>query len=220
METFINNVFMDSILNADEQTIIKNTMYQSFYRNKNIDTDTDKNIEKLEFISIKDQTGIFKYKNKFLYYNIEDDTEEWYTMYYEVLNNDNKYTSNLVKIINNSDKNIEYVLYPFFTEEESNEFVLNPECIVDITNSKQIICEHCIDDCIVIDWKDDIQLFINISDNTYIVKKDGNFMSGFNDTPGNFQLGDYGTIAYILNNGDIMIYNYGDVTSAVIIRVL
>ena len=139
-------------------------------------------------------------------------------MYDEVVNYNNKYKSELIKVMKHSSKNIEFVLYPFFSEDD-DVFNLKPEYIVDMTNSTEIVLKNNLDNCIV-DWKDGIQLYINNNNNTYIIKKDGNFISGFSDKDTHFQLGDCCTAAYKLNNGELMIYNYGDVSSAVIIRFL
>lgn len=205
------------IFNEEDKETIKNNFINSFF--------TDKNIKNLVFLHIEDgfnSCGIFRYNDEILYYDI--DCEMWYSIYYEILNYNNKDTCELVKLMKKSSKNIEYILHPFFTKNNFNPFNLNPEYIVDISNSKELVCKETIDDCgyskIVIDWKDGLQIHIDSSNNTYIVKKDGKFISGFVDDSTHFQLGDSYTTATLLNNSDIIIYNYGDVSSAVIIKIV
>lgn len=216
MDEFINNAIVNNDYIFDEadkdgQTL-KNTMSNSFHQ--------DKNTEELIFLYIEEWDAFFKYNNKFLYYDIG--LNKWHNVCYEVLNNDNKDNCKLVKLIKNSSTNIEFILHPFFTEEEKREINLNPEYLADMSNAK-IIFECVYDDCINVEWKDGFRLCINTNingSNTYMIKKDKHFVSGFIDKQFNFQLGDCETIVYMLNNGEIMVHNCGDVNSIVIIRFI
>jgi len=159
--------------------------------------------------------GVFKCNDDFLCYNIDD--EKWFSIYYEKLNRNNK-TSKLVKLIENSSENIEFILHPFFTNEDHDIFNLLPEYIVDIKHSEDLYIQNKPNKMIV-HWKDGLKLHINRNENTYIIKKDDNFVSGFVDNETHFQIGDCCTRAELLNNGDLMIYNSGDVCSLVIVKL-
>lgn len=209
MDEFINyalnnNIFHD-IFDEDQLKTNINNMYNYFYMNKNI--------KDLVFVYIEDECIIFKYKDNILYYNLFD--EKWNTMYYEIVNYNNKNKSELVELMINSSPNIVFTLHPFFTEKDKEVYFLNIDYIVDMTNSK-IVFQDKVNN-VVIDWIDGIKLYIN--NNTYILKKYDNFIAGFTDKETHFQLGDCCTIVYILNNGSLMIYNCGDVTSVVIINI-
>lgn len=217
MDQFLSAATDSNVFGDEEKENIKNTFLAEFYKNKNM--------EDLVFLGTTGEfnsIGVFKYADEFLCYDIEQ--EKWYSLYYETLNYNNKNDCNLVKLIKKSSKNIEFILHPFLDKDESDNLILEPNHIVDMNGSSELIVEKTIDDCCnsnaVIGWKDGLAIHINSGDNTYIVKKDNKFVAGFIDEEANFQLGDNYTNAYMLNNGDIMIYNYGDVCSAVIIKVV
>lgn len=173
------------------------------------------NINDLKLITLDDVTALFTYNNHFIFYNIESDI--WGTILHEVLNTNTN--SQYAKLIDNSDANVEYILYPF---ENDTDLIVSvcPEYLTDMSGSIELECTEmslCENMYIL---ENGYKLYISNTDDgwTYIIKKEDTFVSGFIDYECNFQLGDCITQTYMLKNGNIIVYNYGDVPSAVIIR--
>jgi hypothetical protein len=168
------------------------------------------NINDLIFIILDDVKAIFRYNNHFMFYDIEDDI--WGTILHEVLNTTTN--SKYAELIENSSTIIEYILYPF---ESDNDLIITicAENLTDMDGAILIQPAEFETYGYVYDLQNGYKLYINGS---YIIKKDDQFVSGFIDEKCNFQLGDCRTQTYILNNGNILVYNHGDVKSAIIIR--
>ncbi len=129
-----------------------------------------------------------------------------------------------VELLPNSSSKIEYVLYPYkqgcvlpdkyliptigtFLDESSLKKVY--ESSDDINDN---FGEHH-----VIKWTDELTLILDF-DKPYKVLLNGEFLSGFVDEPTHFQLGDGSTDVYIDNLENLIVFQYGDVTSVVIIK--
>lgn len=174
--------------------------------NKNI------NIDDLIFITLGYGKAIFTYNNNFMFYDVEESI--WGTILHEVLNTTTN--SNYAKMMENSSTNIEYILYPF--ENDTDLIIaIRAENLTDMAGAIEIQHDE-IDETRVYVLENGYKLYID--EGSYIIKKDDHFVSGFIDDNCNFQLGDCMTQAYILNNGNIIVYNCGDVPSAVIIRFI
>jgi hypothetical protein len=208
MDEFIDKAILFEFVSLNEKETLEHNFINTFYQNKDIKC--------LQFINIDDGptgTGIFKYKNDILCYDI--DYNIWSTMYYEILNTNTKDKCKLVKLLPHSIDNIEYTLHPFQTTDDEI-YNLNTEYLI---NSEEIIIKEFYREEFVVDWKDGYKLYVNM-DNTYIIKKDDMFISGFKDKDCHFQIGDSSTTVSVLKNGDLIIYNNGDVCSCVIIRTI
>ena len=119
-----------------------------------------------------------------------------------------------IKLLPNSSPNIEYELYPLADGQHISLNDLFPgdkfeEIKFDSSNSE-----------LPIPWTNELTLVINNPNNNehYTILSNGNFLSGFIDICSRFQLGDYLTIVYTNKNKDLIICNYGDVASIVVVK--
>lgn len=201
MNDFIEKVSDDEYFKEMGLSNIRDSSVKSFINyNKNI------NIDNLIFIELDDVIAIFTYNDYFMFYDVDDDT--WGTILHEVLNTTTK--SNYAILMENSSTNIEYILYPFENVSICDENLTDMAGAIEIHNFEPLGYLYS-----VYSLHNGYTLYI---DGSYIIKKDDQFVSGFIDERCNFQLGDCMTQVYILNNGNILVYNYGDVPNAVIIR--
>lgn len=121
----------------------------------------------------------------------------------------------LIEILRGSKDNIKYELYPF---EQGSEFSIasigfeltqeNSEEFKATTGGDNRTVFELGDICIKIGCDDGIR---------YTLIKDGEVISGFIDPSYSFQEGDTGSHCY-LHDGKIILENYGDVSSVVIIH--
>jgi hypothetical protein len=149
-----------------------------------------------------------------MFYDVEESI--WGTNLHEVLNTTTNSNSIYAKLMENSSTNIEYILYPF--ENDTDLIIaIRAENLTDMAGAIEIQDDE-IDETRVYVLENGYKLYID--EGSYIIKKDDHFVSGFIDDNCNFQLGDCMTQAYILNTGNIIVYNCGDVPSAVIIRFI
>lgn len=195
--------------NSGLQNIRDSSIFKSLINyNKNI------NIDDLIFITLDYGKAIFTYNNNFMFYDVEESI--WGTNLHEVLNTTTNSNSIYAKLMENSSTNIEYILYPF--ENDTDLIIaIRAENLTDMAGAIEIQDDE-IDETRVYVLENGYKLYID--EGSYIIKKDDHFVSGFIDDNCNFQLGDCMTQAYILNNGNIIVYNCGDVPSAVIIRFI
>ena len=124
-----------------------------------------------------------------------------------------------IKLIDDCDNTISYELYPF---EQSNEISL--ETIIKKNELQKVnpttaykSFNKCLDTIdIKYEWIND--MFLYIGEEGYYIVKNHKIISAFLDPETHFQSGDFDTICYLTNDGNLVIHNCGDVSSIVIIK--
>jgi hypothetical protein len=116
-----------------------------------------------------------------------------------------------IELLPNSSYKIKYELYPFEQCEELSLDVLFPNEKFEEINYNDSNIKY------LIPWTNELTLVIK-NDVSYKVLLNGKFFSGFTDDICFFQIGDGYTKAYKNKNNDLIIYNFGDVSSVVVIK--
>jgi hypothetical protein len=180
----------------------------------------DINVDDLKFIYIEnghDKIGFFKYNDEYLFCNV--DSEFCGTIFHEVLNINTNKNCKYAKLLSDSNPNIEFILHPFITDAGHDIFI-DIEYLVDMNGAIELTYKELSYTQYVFECNNNIKLLIDydLDSRSYVILKHDKVVAGFVDDDAYFQLGDSITQAYLLNNGDIIVCNYGDVQSVVIIR--
>ncbi len=166
----------------------------------------DKDINKLEFIGFVEDVGFFKYKNEFMFCELNDYT--WGKLEKEYLDTNNP-ISETTCLMKDSSNKISYVLkkiddtfYPIIDDMVNFNILTVIEPNWDDIDKKSV------------KWVDNIE--IKIEDNKYILMKNNEFFSGFEDVENCFQPGDAFITVYTNKcNNKLIIKNIGDVSSII-----
>jgi hypothetical protein len=117
------------------------------------------------------------------------------------------------KLVKNSCNEIEYELYPM---EQGSEIEFN---YIDMDEDDLEELDSSGDMAMKIKINDELMLKIDYDhEMSYKIYKNKKRVSGFTDEPTTYQLGDGGTTVYLYKKKDLIVHNYGDVSSIVIIK--
>lgn len=220
MEEYFKEFFKRNVQYSEESQKIQvvEDFISSFKESEDL---AGKKIKNLIFLQICEKyfgdIAFFKFDESTTIYKYSTDGPDWFKISdrYELVQN-KKSKLEGVHLLPKSSSEIKYILYPFeqgmelpieILQIENNVFV-NKKTLTNVE-----VVEH---NGIKIKWTNDLTCTID-DDGKYEIFKNGVFLSGFVDEPTYFQLGDSCTKAYIDKNNNLIIYNYGDVSSCVII---
>lgn len=136
-----------------------------------------------------------------------------------------------VQLLQHSSPSLEYVLYPYDQGEwlPLSCLISTMGTFIDASTLKQIYSdggdeddendENGDEDGLrhTIKWTDELTLVLN-HDEPITVLRNGVFFSGFYDEETHFQIGDGGTVVYTDCNHHLIVCQYGDVASVIIIK--
>lgn len=220
MDDFFNKLLLIDEYNDDQYKQIE--MFKSSF---NECTDlSNYSIDNLQFLCIEDdeENALFTFPNTCIvaryFFVFFDEPTSWSVPERHELCVGTTSTLNGVELLDNSSHAIQYVLYPFeqCCDLPLSYLIPTMGTFLDTSSLTQIYESGCKLHH-QIKWSDNLTL-VFYDNKQYKVMLNGNFLSGFSDNPTHFQLGDCGTLAYIDKYDNLIVCQYGDVSSVVIVK--